>query len=378
MAAGIASVMDLDRGVTAADRATAVTMTGIILISVTLWLAFNEEAIKYILYTIPFTLTAAYLIINHWQVRVHGPAVGALGLYLACAVASMVVNAWFGFYAVRDVAIIGGYLFLFVLWFRAPSSTADLGLAALAIGLIVEATTEGVAEEVNLFGSNGILESTLAFPLGVIALYYLHFGRWGRALAAGVLLFLAFKRITFVAVVLAVGFDIVIARYARLATARAVALLGVLTFSVAALFSTQLFELVSNMLQLERTSADSISLGRYNIATMLWQELLAGSPIRWMLGSGPGAADALVTAHFQLVNPHNDWLKILFDYGVVGFIAMHVVLYRILAEHRLSLMLYIYGAVVMMTDNILIYMFYHPFVLLMLSAARRQPVEGDG
>lgn len=46
---------------------------------------------------------------------------------------------------------------------------------------------------------------------------------------------------------------------------------------------------------------------------------------------------------------------------------MHVVM-TTLAQHRVGIMLYLYAATVMMTDNILIYMFYHPFVMLLIAA----------
>jgi O-Antigen ligase len=362
-----------DQGITRSDRIMAAAMSATIFVTLAIWIALKEEAVKYILYTLPFTLTAIYLTIEQGRIKLHRPGVVALALYLVCAAASMVVSSSYGFFAIRDVAIIAGYLFLFVLWFRAPAAAADLALYALTAGMLVEAFTEGLGEDINLFGSQGILESTLAFPLGVVLLYYVHFRQWGRALLAAIVLFLAFKRITFVGVVLAVGFDLVISGWWRRRAARLAALAAVFALSVLALFSAQLFESMTAALNVQNTSANSISLGRYELAVQLWDALTARPLSMWLFGSGPGAADAFVSSISAINNPHNDWLKILFDYGGIGFLAFHAILYRIFFEHRLGLMLYIYSAVVMMTDNILIYMFYHPFVLLMLSAARREP-----
>ena len=363
----------LEQGVKRSDRVMVAAMSSIILVTLTVWIALKDEAVKYILYTLPLTLTAVYLVIEQGRIKLHRPAIGALVLYLGCAAASMAVSSSYGFYAIRDVAIIAGYLFLFILWFRAPISAADLALFVLSAGMIVEALTEGFGEQVNLFGSQGILESTLAFSIGLVVVYYLHFRLWNRAILAAIVLFLAFKRITFVAVVLAVGFDLVILPFVRRQLARTIAFAGVFVLSVVALFSAQIFEIVAVALKIENTSANSISLGRYELAVMLWDTLMGRSLPTWLFGAGPGSADAFVTAKSSITNPHNDWLKILYDYGAVGFFAFHAILYRTFFEHRFGLLLYLYSAVVMMTDNILIYMFYHPFVLLMLSAARQDP-----
>jgi hypothetical protein len=373
MALESAYIGDIDRGVADTGRTVAAWMSGILLISLTLWGTSQDGALKYIIYTLPLTLTSAYLVINEWHWRVHRPAAVSLALYLACAATSVVVNASFDFFAIRDVAIVSGYLLLFALWFRAPAWTADIALLALTLGMIAEAATTGLGKEVNWFGSDGILESALAFPIGAVTLYFLHTGRWGRALMAFVLLFLAFKRIAFLGVAIAVGFDLVLGRFIRQGAARTIALTVVITLSAAALFSAQLFELVSSTLDLEQTSANSISLGRYDIATRLWQDIVPGPLGKWLIGFGPGAADSVVTATTAgtLTNAHNDWLKILYDYGVIGLVVMHIVLFHTLTGHRLGVMLYLYGATVMMTDNILIYMFYHPFVMLMIATSRR-------
>lgn len=359
------------QGVPDRDPMTAAWLSGILFLTLTVWISAKGETAKYVLYTLPFTMTLAYAVVNRWELKLHMPALWGFLLYMALAVGGMIANSWYDFNAYRDVAIVGGYLLLFVPWFRAPSWSADLALGAIAVGLVVEAATEGIADKIDLFGSDGILESTLAFPLGAVVIYYAHSGRWGRVLLASVLLFLSFKRIAFLGVAVAIGFDMVLARYLRLGAARIIALASVAVLSLLALFSTQIFEYVTTALSYEQTSADSISLGRYAIAVRLWSELEIVSWMSWLIGSGPGSADALVAANFQLVNPHNDWLKILYDYGVLGFIALHAIIYWTYREHRLALMLYLYTAIVMMTDNIFIYMFYHPFMMMMMSAARR-------
>lgn len=363
----------LPGALTRADRMLAVATSGIILVTLVMWIALKDDAAKYVLYTLPATITISYLVVNGGRVKLHRPGVTSLLVYLACAVASMVANSAFEFLNVRDLGIISGYLLLFALWFRCPASIVDASMAILAAAMLVEAATEGIGDSINLFGSEGILESTLAFPIGLILIYYLHHRQFTRALIAAVWLFLAFKRITFLGVALAIGFDIVIASMVRLGKARAIAFLIVLTLSLVSLFSLQIFELVADFLHIQNTSANSISLGRYEMAQKLWGQLWGNSWSAWLVGWGPASADTLLTLKMGTPtanNPHNDWLKILFDYGIVGFIAIHGILLRNLTENRLGILLYLYSAVVMMTDNIFIYMFYQPFVLLLICVAR--------
>ena len=381
-----------EQAITSADRRMSAWTIGIMLVTLTVWTLSAGSALKYVIYSLPFTLGCAfYLIIDHPQLRVDPRGVVALAIYLVIALTAMTANVWYDFLAIRDSTIITGYLLLFVLWFRAPSSIADMALATLAVAMVIEAVnrtmttpqatemsflgSEGILGLVglsnsygdSLFGSRGIMESGLGFPIGLLALYYLHNKKWRRALVAGLLMFVAFKRIAFLGVALAIGFDMVSARVAP-RNGRHLALAAVLALSVTAVFSTQLFEFADDALDLEESSANSISMGRYDIAVVLWDELYNGSLEKWIIGSGPGSSDALVT----LWNPHNDWLKILFDYGLAGFAAIHAVLFLNLARHRLGLMIYLYSATLMMTDNVFIYMFYHPFVAIMMCTARHR------
>ena len=365
--------LGLDFGVNASDRSTAAWMSGVIFVTLTIWTVFLDEAGKYVLYTLPFTLGTIYLYFKNGVIRWNRAGVQSLFLYVSIALISMVLNSSFNFQALREVAIVAGYLLLLTLWFRAPASTADYCLGVLAVGMVVEAMKEGFGKSVDLFGSDGILESPLAFPIGLILLYYYQTGQRGRSILAAILLFLAFKRITFLGVALAVAFDMVVfSRVWPRNAARLTALLLVLALSTIALLSAQIFEVTATWLDLQATSANSISLGRYDVAKRLWSGLDSRSFVQGLIGAGPGAADAAVTEIFApLMNTHNDWLKLFYDYGIVGFVIVHVVMFRTLTENRLGTLLYIYGATLMVTDNIFIYMFYHPFVMLMLSAARR-------
>jgi hypothetical protein len=394
------------QGVTLAERRMAILTGRIVFVTLAIWTlgggsggGFQASVdpgpsfVRYVVYSLPLTLGFAYYAtFSHRQMQIDPRGAAAFALYSLLAMTAMVANSWFNFYGVRDLVIISGYLLLFVFSFRAPASLVDVGLATLAVCLVIEASsrlgpnidilgTDGIygflglstSFGTGLFGSHGILESTLGFPFGVVFLYYMYCRKWRHALVAAIFMFMAFKRISFLGVAVALGFDTVIGRVRSFRTSRNMAAVVVVGLSVAAILSTQIFEALAGTFEFKDSSADSISVGRYDIAVMLWNQLDSSQLLNWLIGFGPGAADAQVASHFVLINPHNDWLKIVFDYGFVGFVGLHAVLLLTLARHRLGLMIYLYSATLMLTDNVFIYMFYHLFVaMIMCASAQRQ------
>ena len=148
------------------------------------------------------------------------------------------------------------------------------------------------------------------------------------------------KRITFTGVLLAAGFELGLAGIKSRRTCWLLALLIVVALSITAIFSAQLFETAADSLALPDLDAAGVSVGRYDLAVMLWNQLKAGQMVNWIFGFGPGAADAWVTSYFSLGNPHNDWLKIFCDYGIVGFLGLHAILFLTLTRHRLGIIIY--------------------------------------
>jgi O-antigen ligase len=143
-----------------------------------------------------------------------------------------------------------------------------------------------------------------------------------------------------------------------------------LTLSIIAIFSVVFFRDAANSFAATGgSSPNGLSMGRYDIAVMLWEKLRAASTLNWFIGFGAGSADAVseVTAN---LNPHNDWLKVMFDYGILGLCVVHMMFFLILARHRLGIMMYLYTATLMMTDNVFIYLYYYPFIAMAMCTER--------
>lgn len=330
-------------------------------------MAFNETAIKYIIYFIPFVIPAIYTVISRGRLLLYRPELFALMLYLGFALGSLLYNGDTGFYTLRDLMIIGGYLFLFTIYIHPPPFVADMAMGTFAVGLVVDGVRNGANLSIDFLSSNGIIESVLAFPLGVVFLYYFHERKWVRMLIALLLLLVAFKRIALLAAGFAIALDIAFRLIGSRGINKAAAIVIVVGFSLTALYLDQIYVYLAEVIDTRGLSANAISLGRWQLAIVLWDHIQSQNFTNIIIGFGPAAAEKIIELSGSLLtHPHNDWLKLLFDYGIVGFIGAHVIFFIIHARNSFGTMVYVYTAILMMTDNVLIYIFYFVFVFLLL------------
>lgn len=347
-----------------ADRYQAVAAGVLASIVVVIWTYGREAEIRYILYLLPPLLVLSSCMLTLGRPAINRDGLYALMAYLPVAFAAMAFNNRMEGFAVRDLYTIGSIILMFAIWFRASRVLADIALAGLTVGMVMVAITEGVGTNITALKSQGILETTLAFPIGVVTLYYFQERSWGRFLLACVILFLAYKRIAMLAVVAIIMFEMASYLVFRRSFGRFLTTLAVLVLSVVSLFLPEIFEFLSAIMRDEDASASAISLGRTGLAEALRFEIHEAGLSHMFFGFGPGSADDVVFALGEIKNPHNDWLKILFDYGLVGFIVLHGVLYLIHPRTPLGNKLYLNLAILMVTDNPLIYIHYFAFVFL--------------
>ncbi|MFE1601183.1 O-antigen ligase family protein [Methylobacterium sp. ID0610] len=325
---------------------------------------------KYILYVLPLACLVAQVCARRFVVPISAPGLQAVGLYLLAVGASLAVSRSTNAFTLRDVLIIATYLLMFgVSWSASPREVLAMGITCF-VCMAIEAFQDGISFNVDILDSDGILESVMAFPLGVIVLYCIRTRRLGPGILATLLFFAAYKRIAILAVIGVVAFEWGLALVGLAHRRRAVATTAVIVLSILSLFSARLFEFAAVLIGGEHVSANSVSLGRFEFAQAIWRQLDAAPLLALLFGHGPGSADSFVQAAIDNAsNPHNDWLKIFVDYGVFGFVVMHLVLRRIFAGGAFATSVHLYTVIVMMTDNVLIYTFHHAIVLVVMRAA---------
>ncbi len=337
----------------------------------------DNSSVKYVLYALPFLVLLVFGLVLRGRIELDRHGALALLCYGFIAVLAVLNGEVFSWFATRDLLIIGSYLLVFVVFFRAPRFVADGLLAFCIIGTLSVVLIRGVSADYGIFRPDGqqLLESVVSFPAGMLFLYYVKDRQWGRGLITLILFVLAFKRIAFLGVGMVLCLEMGLYICFNRSIGRVVSSLIVMALSVLALFSLQIFELMATLFDEINISANSVSLGRAEIATELWDRVDVAAFGQKLMGFGPGAADYVLFESGLENNPHNDWLKILFDYGIIGFIGMHVVLRLIHPNTALGNAVYIYSAVLMTTGNLIIYTYYFIPLYLITRIALRNPIQ---
>lgn len=112
---------------------------------------------------------------------------------------------------------------------------------------------------------------------------------------------------------------------------------------------------------------EEVMLGRHEISLSLANAVESRPTVEWIFGSGAGSADALAA---QVANgdlPHNDWLKIFYDYGLLGSCAAVLFMALIFSSTITAAAIVVAIAIAMVTDNVMIYLFYQIPVVFMIA-----------
>jgi O-antigen ligase len=121
-------------------------------------------------------------------------------------------------------------------------------------------------------------------------------------------------------------------------------------------------------------SIETVMLGRHQIGVDLTYAISNRPLLETLVGYGPGAANEVATyiARGSLTLPHNDWLKILYDYGILGSIFVTFIIAVIFSTSVAAMALALMTAVIMTTDNVTVYLFYQFPVALMIAYCNRR------
>jgi O-antigen ligase len=115
-------------------------------------------------------------------------------------------------------------------------------------------------------------------------------------------------------------------------------------------------------------------LGRHAIAVEMAQDIDSRPLVESLIGYGPGSANALATlvSDGTLSEPHNDWLKILYDYGILGSAIITIFIALVFSSSPTGAVIALANAIMMTTDNVIIYLYYQfPIVLMVAYSVMR-------
>lgn len=114
-------------------------------------------------------------------------------------------------------------------------------------------------------------------------------------------------------------------------------------------------------------SLDRFLMGREIFITYLKSHISQSETLEYLFGYGPGQADVFIhdvvrpdwgSEKRESINPHNDFLKMRFDYGLIGSISFFTIFYSAYARSKIGIQMFLYTTPIFLVDNSLIFIYY--------------------
>lgn len=228
------------------------------------------------------------------------------------------------------------------------------------------------------FSARSTTEYDMGLFFGLFMLFFLYNRKWFWSLAAAVVLLLVSKRVIYLGLVLPLAWLAVSQIFKGLNTQKSRQLLGLLVWGGMTILS---FVIVSALtwyfhdFKGGNNRIDFMLNGRafsLNFILFMWEQ---SGIWHQLFGHGPGQLDSIISlfrpvhwakSYPQPTNPHNDYLKLLYDYGLIGAGLFAWNFCRIYSRSVLGTLLLLYTLVVFFLDNPLIHSYYNLIAGLML------------
>lgn len=151
-------------------------------------------------------------------------------------------------------------------------------------------------------------------------------------------------------------------------------------FTSMGVFSFYMLDIVKYIIQIigkNPTDVDKFLNGRAGVLSLASFKIATGSIFQTIFGRGPGQLDSIVTLfrpvpwarYFGVpTNPHNDFLKILYDYGLVGFGLFGYFYTLIFTYRKVGLYIGLYMFVLFLVDNPFIHVYFNLLVYVVMNS----------
>jgi hypothetical protein len=274
----------------------------------------------------------------------------------------------------RDLIIIGTPFLMFSGDFRKPRNPSVVlfllfSLTYLA-AILEQSGLKALAtlNVTNLFlPSESLSENNFGIVFGLFALHFLMRRKWIWFVFAVVCSLLVSKRTLIIGFLMALGYWIFtgLPHMKDRKPNRVLLFLIYIGLGLSAIFLIEIGEYVLEWAGLSKMGLHHFLMGRDDLLLTLRGASFSGS-LGSIFGHGPGSADcylALKGAGWgplsdEPFNPHNDHMKLIYDYGYAGYLLFFFVLYEFYAATRRGSVLLVYTMTVFCFENSLIYIVY--------------------
>lgn len=332
-------------------------------------------SLRYVMYLVPAILLVSPLVSHNTRLQ---PNILALLLfYLALGGIGWMVSPGLSDFFLRDYIIISGVLVCYaIVPYVREQHIRFIFYVSLVLFAFRYATIDHGGFSLHFLRSASLSQSFDSNEGLIGAIYVIFFFAIGariETVLAFAMCLLGGKRIGLAAMLVGVLAIWFLLRAPSLNRPKARFVILLLAFAGLNVLSVYLVWIVETVFRAAHITVpiEEFMAGRYKISSAIYHEMSARPILMSLFGSGAGSADTItvqVTAGGVPLT-HNDWLKILVDYGSIGSIVLTIGLAAIFATSALAAGLGLATAVLMMTDNVMIYLFYQIPVALMIAFA---------
>jgi hypothetical protein len=327
---------------------------------------FAEGAGRYALYAMPpLSLLLAMILADRGRLAFDRKFAIAIACYGVVALVAVISGGRLDFFAIRDMILVSGSLAIFLPHFKVSElHVKGLFLVFVAALAAMAAGGKPINVAFDIEGSQGIFENQFAFCFGVLAIFFFARRRWVWFLASMAVLLVSFKRITILAalVVLAASVAIAIANPTE-SMRRRVWLAAVLVLTVFCLLFAMFFSVWATLIAAHfgyGGSVDAFTMGRMQLNAFVDEQAGEDGLFATLFGHGPGATIKMIVAGAGFEAPlHNDYKKIIIDYGWIGGSVILLAFIRLFSNSSWALQIMAYTAILFISDNVFVYMYYY-------------------
>lgn len=209
--------------------------------------------------------------------------------------------------------------------------------------------------QISILESFSPTESNMAFIAGVFVLYFFLRKDWKAFLLTLFAAILFFKRIVLLGVFLSLIMYMILPKLKIMKSYRLRLLLILLLF-IAGMISVLNSDIVIDQISVQiGIPSYVLTMGRTIWWLAIKSELYSNDALKIFLGHGVGASADFMKETFGIEHPHSDYIRVLYDMGIVGSILLFSTLSVILARNKNGILIAFYLAAVMLTDNIIVY-----------------------
>jgi hypothetical protein len=117
----------------------------------------------------------------------------------------------------------------------------------------------------------------------------------------------------------------------------------------------------------DQYTLDRFLMGREIFIVHLKKQIAQSELLQYLFGYGPGQADVFIYEEVRpdwgsekrdSINPHNDFLKMRFDYGLVGSLLFFIVFYSAYVRSKIGIQMFLYTIPLFLVDNSFIFVYY--------------------